>query len=329
MQYTKVSRKQDSAATPAGVYAELDHLVRLQFKASGFSFLPRQPIHSILSGRHASRLRGRGLNFEELRSYLPGDDIRNIDWKVTARTKEPYVRVYTEERDRAVWLLIDQRISMFFGSRQKMKSVTAAEVAAVSAWRVLSAGDRVGAIIFDDHHLDIIAPHRSELNVMQVLARVVEKNHALNAAASHDPNPEMLNEALRRVSALAQHDCLVGLISDGFGIDEQSTRLITRLTEHNDVISAFIYDPLEEDLTDAGHLVFSDGRDQLAVDTGNRKIREMYRQDFQQRLEQMRATSKRYAIPLLPIHTAGPVPEQIRALIGHRRSATAGRSRHQ
>ena len=145
-----------------GVYVTLDELVRLQHKASGFSFLPRQPVHSILSGRHASKLRGRGLNFEELRNYLPGDDTRNIDWKVTARTRVPHVRVYTEEKDRTVWLLIDQRVNMFFGSQQRMKSVVAAQVAAISAWRVLSVGDRVGALVFNDSEISVIQPHRSQ-----------------------------------------------------------------------------------------------------------------------------------------------------------------------
>jgi uncharacterized protein (DUF58 family) len=83
-----------------GVYVDLAELVRLKFRTRGFSFLPRQPVHSILAGRHASRLRGRGMNFEEIRRYLPGDDIRNMDWHVTARTRKPHVRVYTEERDR-------------------------------------------------------------------------------------------------------------------------------------------------------------------------------------------------------------------------------------
>ena len=118
-------------------------LILLQHRASGrFSFLPRQPVHSLLSGRHASRIRGRGLNFEEIRGYLPGDDVRSIDWKVTARTREPHVRVFTEERDRPAFLVVDQRISMFFGSRRNMKSVTAAELGAAGAWRVADAGDR-------------------------------------------------------------------------------------------------------------------------------------------------------------------------------------------
>src|SRR5210317_654341 len=137
---TRHSQKAGKTRDDDGIYVQMDGLVRLQHKASGFSFLPRQPVHSILSGRHSSKLRGRGLNFEELRDYLPGDDTRNIDWKVTARTRTPYVRVFTEEKDRSVWLLIDQRISMFFGSQQRMKSVVAAEAAAAAAWRVLSQG---------------------------------------------------------------------------------------------------------------------------------------------------------------------------------------------
>lgn len=314
-QYTRVPRRR-SASAGSGVYADLDELTRLQFKARGFSFLPRQPIHSLLAGRHASRLRGRGLNFEELRGYLPGDDIRNIDWKVTARTREPHVRVYTEERDRAVWLLVDQRLNMFFGSRVKMKSVLAAEAAALSAWRVLSVGDRVGGVIFDDESVEMVVPHRSEQNVRQLLARVVEKNHRLNARSERAPNPGMLNQALRRVGPEAKHDCLVVLITDGYGIDEETRRRVTRLTEHNDVLVVFVYDEMERDLGDAGRLVFSDGERQLDVDTNRGRLRKAFRQSFDERLDRIAATSRRYAIPLLPVHTGLPIAEQVRDLIG-------------
>ena len=120
------------AATP-GVYTELQDLIRLQWAARGFSLLPRQPLRSVLAGRHAARIRGRGLDFEELRDYRPGDDVRSIDWKVTARTRKPHTRVYTDERERRVLLVVDQRLAMFFGTRVQMKSVTAAELAALLA----------------------------------------------------------------------------------------------------------------------------------------------------------------------------------------------------
>src|SRR4051812_12103625 len=102
------------AAGAARAFVTLDALLRLKHRARGFSFLPRQPVHSLLAGRHASRLRGRGLNFEELRHYIEGDDTRTIDWLATARLRSPFVRVYSEERDRPVLLLVDQRSAMFF-----------------------------------------------------------------------------------------------------------------------------------------------------------------------------------------------------------------------
>ncbi len=302
-----------------GVYVRLDALVRLQYKASGFSFLPQQPIHSVLSGRHASKLRGRGLNFEELRDYLPGDDTRNIDWKVTARTGKPYVRVYTEEKDRTVWLLIDQRVAMFFGSGQRMKSVVAAELAAISAWRVLSVGDRVGALVISDTDIKVIPPHRCRDRVIQILKQVSEKNQALSASNEITANPGKINQALKQLTQLAQHDCLICLITDGDGLDSESRRYITRLAEHNDVITAFIYDPLEKDLPAVGRLRFADTEGQLEADTSNSKLRRDFNTNFAQRLEWLATASRRFSIPLLTIDTLAPVSEQLRSALGHHR----------
>src|SRR5580765_2610129 len=137
-------------AAQTGVYVDLAHLIMLEQRGRRVSLLPRQPVQSLLSGRFASRMRGRGLNFEEIRDYRSGDDVRSIDWKVTARLQKPHIRVFNEERDRQALLVVDQRLSMFFGSRRAMKSVAAAEAAAIGAWRVLGAGDRVGAVVFND-----------------------------------------------------------------------------------------------------------------------------------------------------------------------------------
>jgi uncharacterized protein (DUF58 family) len=300
-----------------GVYVQLDELVRLQHKASGFSFLPKQPVHSILSGRHASKLRGRGLNFEELRNYLPGDDTRNIDWKVTARTGTPYVRVYTEEKDRTVWLLIDQRVGMFFGSQQKMKSVVAAEVAAISAWRVLSTGDRVGALIFSDTEVSVVPPHRSRERVMQILKQVVDKNHALSASSDLKPDAGKLNEVLKQVGMLAGHDCLICLITDGDGIDGDTQRHISRLAEHNDVLTTLVFDPFEKTMPAVGRLRFADGEGQLEADTSSKKLRSAFKNKFEQRLEGIQTASRRYSIPVLSLDTTNPVTEQLREAFGH------------
>src|SRR5262245_42230420 len=195
------------------VRAHPDDLLRLRHRAKGFSFLPRQPVHSLLTGRHTSRLRGRGLDFEELRHYFEGDDTRTIDWQATARRGSPHVRVYTEERDRSVLLLVDQRLSMFFGSRRAMKSVVAAEAAALAAFRVTSLGDRVGAIVFSEEGVVEIRPEARQAGVRRILGEVVRQNQLLTASSERRPDPGLLNEALRRASRLAHHDWLVCLIS--------------------------------------------------------------------------------------------------------------------
>ena len=147
--------------TDPRVHVTLQHLRNLEGSSRGLTFLPRSNAASALNGRHASRLRGRGLNFEEMRDYLPGDDIRSIDWKATARTGSPHVRVFTEERDRPALLVVDQRMCMFFGSELNMKSTTAAEAAAMAAFRILDAGDRLGGIVFDDNGQKELPPRRS------------------------------------------------------------------------------------------------------------------------------------------------------------------------
>src|SRR6476660_2489684 len=166
----------DAGVKVQGVYVDLDDLIALEYHGRKVSFLPHQPVHSLLSCRFASRMRGRGLNFEEIRDYRPGDDVRSIDWKVTARLQKPHVRVFNEERDRQALLVVDQRLSMFFGSRLAMKSVTAAEAAAIGAWRILAVGDRVGAIVFNDSDLAEIRPRRSRATVLQILSTIVAQN---------------------------------------------------------------------------------------------------------------------------------------------------------
>lgn len=307
------------APATAGVYAKLSDLVALQYQARGFSLLPRQPVHSLLAGRHASRLRGRGLNFEEIRRYLPGDDIRQIDWKVTIRTRKTHSRVYTEERERSVFLLVDQRSSMFFGSVQNMKSVTAAEAAAIAAWRVVAQKDRVGALVFDDQGIEEIRPHRSRSGVMRILNSILEKNHALNVASSTGSNPGMFNEVLRRCVNLARHDCLICIISDASGNDEESRHLLTRISQHNDVLFVFVHDPLECELPDAGPLIFADKSGQMEVNTSNKSLRRRYQETF----AEQRAAGRKFLLhretPVLPLTTAEGVATQLRHQLGQRK----------
>lgn len=300
------------------IYASLKSLVAMQHQVSGFSFLPRQPVHSILSGRHSSRLRGRGLNFEELRHYRAGDDIRTLDWKVTNRTRKPHVRVFTEERERPVLLVVDQRIGMFFGSQLKMKSVIAAELAALAAWRVLSVGDRVGALVFNDTEITETRPHRSRKTVLQILHNVLAFNHKLSANYPDAQNDAQLNLALKETERLSSHDYLIVIISDLSGWNEETVKRIKRLGRHNDVMVSLVFDPLEQTLPDSSQLVLSDGDMQIQVDAGQAGLGEQFTQHFESAVEHLQSELSKHGIPVIPMNTTEPVLNQVRKAIGER-----------
>jgi uncharacterized protein (DUF58 family) len=301
----------------ARAVVSLEELLRLKHRATGFSFLPRQPVHSLLAGRHASRLRGRGLNFEELRHYYEGDDTRSIDWLATARLRNPQVRVYTEERDRPVLLVVDQRSSMFFGSQRAMKSVAAAEAAALAAWRVTSLGDRVGAIVFGDEALVEVKPQARDAGAVRVLAEIVRQNAALLDSPGRS-SPGQLNEALRRALRMATHDWLVCLVSDAAGEDAETARLVTQLTAHNDLLAIYVHDPLEDALPDVGRVRLRSGEDLLEVDLSSMQLRGRYAAERTAWRARLGELSRKRAIPVLPVTTSQDVAEQLRALIGKR-----------
>lgn len=315
MDWSKIKRKSVERTMPAGAYTDLDELIRIQFQARDFSFLPQQPVNSILSGRYASRLRGRGLNFEELRRYLPGDDIRTIDWKVTARTRKPHVRVYSEERDRAVMLVVDQRINMFFGSRDRFKSVTAAQLAALAAWRAVGVGDRVGAVVFNDSGLVDYQPRKSRANVMSILHTVVDMNQQLNVASTVESGPAMLNQALEKALRLSPHDVLVVIISDFDGADKRTEELTTRLTGHNDVLGLLIHDPMRQ-TPPRQSIVASDGARQMEVDFADRDTWQRLVDDYQQEQQAIAHFLRKLSAPLLMISNQGDVVDQVRRLLG-------------
>jgi uncharacterized protein (DUF58 family) len=299
-----------------GAYTDLPSLIALEYKARGFSLLPSQPVHSLLAGRRGSRMRGRGLNFEELRNYVPGDDIRVIDWRVTARTQKPYVRVYTEERDRATLVVVDQRVNMFFGSRVSMKSVIAAETAALTAWRVFQQGDRIGAFIFNDKTTNEISPRRSRGTVLRILETLVQQNKLLHVTYDSEPAAPRLNQVLQKVAQLAKRDHLIVIASDFDGANERTRDLLLRLSQHNDVIAILTYDPLAVRLPPAGQLVVSDGELQVEIPFGNEKIRKSILDASDQHMRHILSWQHEIRVPVMPLSTAEDTATQIRHLLG-------------
>lgn len=299
-----------------GAYAELDSLVALQFKAGGFTLTHNQPVHSLLFGRRASHVRGRGLDFEELRSYVAGDDVRSIDWRVTARMQKPYVRVYSEERDRPTMLVVDQRINMFFGSKISMKSVVAAEVSALAAWRVFHQGDRVGAFVFNDEVTEEVRMHRSRATVLRILDRISNQNHLLRSGSRSQPLPKRLNEVLESVARVCHHDALILIASDFDGADEETRDLLLHLSRSNDVICCLTYDPLAVRLPPADQLVVSNGELQVELQLGQEKVRKSILEASDKRMTTILSWQHELGVPVLPLSTAEDVPQQVRHVLG-------------
>ena len=299
-----------------GVYVDLDELIALEQRGRRVSFLPRQPVHSLLSGRFASRMRGRGLNFEEIRDYRPGDDVRSIDWKVTARLQKPHVRVFNEERDRQALLVVDQRLSMFFGSRLSMKSVTAAQAAAIGAWRVLSVGDRVGAIVFNDSDLVEIKPRRSRATVLQILSAIVAQNELLGVGRGLATAPVMLNTALAHATRRALHDATIIVISDFDGADAGTRKMIGAMTQHNDVVALLVHDPLQSDLPASAAMTVTDGELQIQLEVGRDSVRRSIAEATEARLSGVFAWTRELGVPVLPLSAAEETAPQLRRLLG-------------
>jgi uncharacterized protein (DUF58 family) len=300
-----------------GAYAELDSLVALQYRAGNFSLKHNQPVHSLLFGRRASHVHGRGLDFDEIRSYVAGDDVRSIDWRVTARTQKPYVRVYSEERDRPTMLVVDQRINMFFGSRRSMKSVVVAEIAALAAWRVFHQGDRVGAFVFNDNVTEEVRMHRSRTTVLRILSLVAAQNHLLRGDSPVRARPERLNAILESVARVVSHDALILIASDFDGADARTRDLLLQMSRSSDVICCLAYDPLAVRLPPAEQLVVSNGELQVELELGQEKIRRSILEASDKRLRGILSWQHEMGIPVLPVSTAESVPQQIRHLLGH------------
>jgi uncharacterized protein (DUF58 family) len=289
---------------------KLEHLVA----STGFSLLPKQPVHSILAGKHTSKLRGRGLDFEEVRKYVAGDDIRNIDWRVTARTQVTSTKVFTEEKEKPVLVVTDTTAGMFFGSQVYTKSFIAAQLVAIAAFKVLKNGDRFGGLVFSDNDYKLFTPQRSRKVIIQYLQKLIEDT---KATVLHEkkiiPKAENIDKALLRTVSMATHDFLIMVVSDFKDITAKSKKHLIQLSKHNDVILSCISDPLEEKLPD-DKLVLSDGDLQLLWNSQKRKAGNKYTDAYQMQKRDFLDSMEKYGIPVLQLNTVEPIDVQLKAL---------------
>lgn len=296
---------------PKDVFTSLEELLRMERVARHFSLRPnRQKVSSILGGKHASKLRGRGLDFEEVRLYAKGDDIRNIDWKVTARTKQTHTRVFSEEKEKPALIFVDQRKSMFFGSQQRTKSVVAAELAATLAFQVQKQGDRVGGIVFGDSGIDYLLPKRDRRNILRFLEKMVQRNHELIDSKPIDFEPA-LKEAIAKIRNIVTHDFLVVIISDFHRYSPDVLKYAKQLAQHNDVILAKVFDPMERDIPQE-KFVAGNAQHQVSIDGGKKRLREKFAEGFDSDFADFRTELKKHRIPVFSINTVEPLEDQIK-----------------
>ncbi|WP_243055226.1 DUF58 domain-containing protein [Pseudomonas sp. BP01] len=298
------------------VYTTVAQLMALEPRARGLSFIARQPLSSILAGNHASRLRGRGLSFDELRRYQPGDNLRHLDWRASLRHGKPFVRSFTEERDRPTLVVVDQRMSMYFGSQRYFKSVTAAHLAAQCAWIAFHAGDRVGGLVMGAERVEHIAPLRSRSRIQHFFAALVRANHALSVAGADQEHDTRLDQVLRTCIASAGHDHLICLISDFAGVSEQTLGLLRQLRSHNDVIALLVYDPIALQLPEQGRLTITQGSTQAELEVGRRQVHRPLSDFLSGRLRDVAELLRSSQVPLMSISCGEDSLEQLRRELG-------------
>ena len=232
-------------------------------------------------GNRLTRHRGRGVDFAEVRLYQPGDDVRAIDWRVTARKAKPHTKVYREERERPTLVVVDQSQSMLFGSRLRLKSVAAAECAALLAWHALDSGDRVGGVIFGDDGEYSFKPYRNPRAVVRLLSRLQQSNVALAAQRGRRRTPRSLAGLFEHLIHIARNGFRIYFVSDFSAFDTDCERQLRRLARHNSVVLLRISDPLERELPPPETYAVTDGITRRTLATGDRRARDRYHNDFE------------------------------------------------
>jgi len=253
-------------------------------------------IRSRQSGGYVSRFKGRGMEFDEARLYQPGDDIRSIDWRVTARTGTTHTKVFREERERPVFISVDNRLTMHFATRGVFKSVLAAKLAGLLAWAADFHGDRIGGQLFSEHECRELKPQNGTHAVLRFLNALVKPHNPIDKEFT-------LDKVLARLNQHARPGSLVYIISDFRGINDQAETHIAKLSRHCEVVLIFIYDPLESSLPTKGRYRFTDDERDVVVDTSDQQRLLSYQQRFIQRLQRLELLAKKRGLVFIQCST--------------------------
>ena len=299
-------------------------LIRLRQLAAQ---LPLQSgnIHARQGGAYQSSFKGRGMEFEESRIYLPGDDIRNMDWRVTARTGAAHTKVFEEERERPVILWLDLNDAMFFATRGAYKSVVATQAAALIAWSACKNNDRLGALVFaGDEHIEI-RPRRGKSAVLDLIGNTCKHSAWQRHAAQQNAKttPRQMDKAMARLRKVARPGSLIFMFSDfrddqGNTLNGSSRAHLVNTARHNDVVLVQVYDPLEAGLPPPGHYRLSDGSRDITLNTRDENLRQQYQQRFEHHQESLRKLCQQHRMYLLPLCTQDDVLGSLQSGLGIR-----------
>lgn len=301
---TAAEPKQGEAETQAdssAVRATVSSLIRLNGPAASLR-LGSRFVRAQQSGAYLSPLKGRGMEFDEARPYQPGDEIRNLDWRVTARTGKVHTKLFREERERPVFLWVDYRAPMFFATRGAYKSVLAAKAASLLAWAASHHGDRVGGVIFSEHKHQEFKPRRGKATVLNIIKQLAE-HPAWETNNPQTGDRKAIQHAMERLRRVARPGSLIFLISDFRYLQPAAESQLAQLARHTDIVMLSIHDPLEQDLPPPGRYRVSNGELEITLNTRNRELIRTYRQRFLAHREHLQALSQRHRLYLLSCAT--------------------------
>jgi uncharacterized protein (DUF58 family) len=300
-----------------GIEVRLPELIALRAEAGRLDLAPRGKVLATRSGGHLSRFRGRGMEFDESRVYQAGDDVRNMDWRVTARAGTPHVKLFREERERPVWLLVDLGPGMRFGTRVAFKSVVAGRAAALLAWAAADRSDRVGGLVFDETRRFERHPAARTRGLLPLLNALAELSAAgaPRPGTAHRPQSTIrtphsatpLSDAARRLARLVRPGSLIFVISDFSGIAPEDSAWLAQLADANEVVLIEVYDPIEPAAPPPGLYPVTDGTRYGVIDTSVVSRRSAWERRFSQRAALLEDLSRRHRIHRLALRTDEPV----------------------
>ncbi|MEM7279621.1 MAG: DUF58 domain-containing protein [Pseudomonadota bacterium] len=298
------SRSTDTSATSGESPVEVSQrsLIGLSTVAHGLTF-DGLKIRARNGGEFRSPLLGRGMEFDEARLYQPGDDPRNIDWRITARTGKPYTKVFREERERPVLFLTDLRRSMHFATQGVYKSVLAAKIAATLAWVAQQNGDRIGGFLFSESYHRELKPRLGRQAVLRFIHELVETPVWNRPEASNQGAEDAAERALGGLKKVGRSGSLLIFVTDTRNLSERAISQLQGLAHNNDVLLFCINDPLETTPPPLGRYALSFGSDRREVSVQSRRQQEIYRQEFVQHKEQIRHAALKASIRFFELAT--------------------------